>query len=173
MLQVTEISFPEYKSQEDMLTKIADFFKEGAAKCQNDFENPDDDWMPMYLIVLPDNKAQLVTSTLDKHILVNLIAGVAKEFGAVGIGQLNSSWRRMTSEPPKAGESIAGKPGSEEGLMLNVYSRTNWWVEWSAIKRDGEHPPTLEAWEVIMRRSADEEVRGPMFDPLLQALRKN
>ena len=172
-LQMIEVDFPEYNSPEEMLSQIAEFLKSGAEKCRKVFTDPEDDWMPMYLVVFDKGDARLITSTLDKHILVNLIASCASAASAVGIGQLNSSWLRMQEVGPLPEGSIANKPGSEEGLMLTVYSRTNWWMEWAAIKRHRKHPPMLDAWKKMMERKEGEEVRGAMFDPLLRALRKN
>jgi hypothetical protein len=173
MLEMATIDFPEYKSPEEMLSQIAAFLKSGAERCGKTFTDPEDDWMPMYLVVFEKGDARLITSTLDKHMLVNLIATAANGAGAVGIGQLSSSWMRMQPDktPPKG--SIANKPGSEEGLMLAVYSRTNWWMEWAPIKRHHKKPPLLDAWKRMMERKEGEEVSGMMFDPLLRALRKN
>jgi len=172
-MEMIEMNFPEYKSQEEMLSKIAEFLKSGAERCGKAFEDAKDDWAPIYLVVLGEGKAKLITSMLDKYELVNGIAAAASASGAVGIGQLNSSWMRMQQDktPPKG--SIANKPGSEEGLMLAVYSRINWWMEWAPIGRDGKNPPTLGAWKKMTERKEGEEVSGAMFDPLLQALRKN
>ena len=172
-LEMIEVAFPEYKSPEEMLNQIAGLLKNGAEKCQKTFTDPEDDWMPMYLVVFDKGDAKLITGNLDKHILVNLIASAASDMGAVGIGQLNSSWRRMQEDNSPPTRSIANKPGSEEGLMLAVYSRTNWWIEWAPIGRDGRNPPTLGAWKKMMERKEGEEVTGAMFDPLLRALRKN
>ena len=174
MLKMFEVTFPEYKDGgEEMLSKIAEFLKSGAERTGKAFTDQEDDWMPMYLVVFEKGNARLVTSTLDKHILVNLIATGASAASAVGIGQLTSSWRRMQQDKMPPEGSIASKPGSEEGLMLAVYSRTNWWIEWAPIGRDGKNPPTLGAWEKMMERKEGEEVSGMMFDPLLRALRKN
>ena len=172
-LQMIEVDFPEYKSPEEMLSQIAEYLKSGAERCGKAFTDTEDDWIPMYLVVFEKGDAILVTSTLDKHRLVNLIATGASAGSAVGVGQLNSSWRRMQQDKTPPEGSIAGKPGSEEGLMLAVYSRTNWWIEWAAIKRHKKHPPMLGAWEKMMERKEGEEVSGMMFDPLLRALRKN
>jgi len=173
MLQIGEFNFPEYKSPEEMLSKITEFLKSGAERCGKTFTDPEDDWIPMYLVVFDEGPARLITSTLDKHALVNLIATAANGAGAVGIGQLNSSWMRMQEDKTPPEGSIAGKPGSEEGLMLALYSRTNWWIEWAPIERDGKNPPTLGSWKKMMERKEGEEVSGMMFDPLLRALRKN
>ena len=164
-----EVNFPGYKSPEEMLDKIAELLKSGAEKCGKDFTDPKDDWYPVYLVVLGPGEAKLVTGTGDKYALVNAIAEGVSATGAVGIGQLNSSWMQMRPDmtPPKG--SIAGKPGSEEGLLLTVYSRTNWWIEWAPIKRHKTRPPLLDAWKRMMERKEGEEVRGAMFDPLLQA----
>ena len=172
-LEMMQVPFPEYKDQEEMLNQIAEFLKNGVDRCGKAFEDPEDDWCPMYLVVFTEGPARLITSTLHKHMLVNLIATAAKEFGAVGIGQLNSSWRLMTQDQSALKGSIAEKPGSEEGLMLSLYSRTNWRIEWAAIKRHKTKPPILAPWEVMMQRKEGEEISGMMFDPLLQALRKN
>ena len=172
-LEMIKLDFPEYKSPEEMLSRIAEFLKSGAEKCGKEFTDPEDDWMPIYLVVFEQGDARLVTSTLDKHLVVNLIARVASAASAVGIGQLNSSWMRMQQDKAPPEGSIAGKPGSEEGLMLAVYSRTNWWIEWAPIKRHRKHPPMLDAWKKMMERKEWEEVSGMMFDPLLRALRKN
>ena len=172
-LKMFKVDFPEYKSPEEMSNQIAEFLKSGAERCGKAFTDPEDDWIPMYLIVFEKGDARLVTSTLDKHTLVNLIATAAGAASAVGIGQLNSSWMRMQQDRTPPEGSIAGKPGSEEGLMLAVYSRTNWWIEWAPIKRHRKHPPMLDAWKKMMERKEGEEVSGMMFDPLLRALRKN
>ena len=169
---LAKFNLGEYKSPEDTMQKIAEFIKTGVVSIRDDFKKPDDDWEPVYLVVLPDGEAKLFTSTMDKHLFVEFIAHVAKTSGAIGIGQLNSSWRKMTNEMPKGG-SIAGKPGSEEGLLLTVYTRTFWQAEWAAIKRSESAPPTLAPWEVMFKREEGTEVAGAMFDPLLQALRKN
>ena len=173
-LQIIQLEFPEYKNQEDMLNQIAEFLKSGAENCRESFKNPEDDWMPMYLVVFDAGPARLITSTLDKHALVNLIAQAAGGCGAVGIGQLNSSWRLMWEKEngmPKG--PISKEPGQEEGLMMALYARTDWRVEWSPIKRHKSKPPLLGPWEVMMRRKEGAEVGGLMFEPLFKALRKN
>jgi hypothetical protein len=172
-LRMIAVDFPEHKSPEEMLSKITEFLKSGAERCGKEFTDPEDDWIPMYLVVFEKGDARLITSTLDKHILVNLIAMGVSNAGAVGIGQLNSSWMRMQEDKTPPEGSIAGKPGSEEGLMLALYSRTNWWIEWAPIERDGKNPPSLGSWKKMMERKEGEEVSGMMFDPLLRALRKN
>ena len=169
-----EVTLGEYKNPEETLREITEFIKSGIEKNRQKFKKPDDDWLPVYLVAMPDGKSALCTSTADKHVLVQFIADLAKQFGAVGIGQPNSSWRRVEKDKLNLPiGSIAGKPGSEEGLMLVVYTRTLWQLEWAPIRRDGKKPPTLAPWETMLKREKGSEAAGLMFDPLFQALRKN
>ena len=163
----------KYDNSEEMLDEIADFLKSGAARVQSCFDRPEDDWEPMHFIVSGEGKTHLVKATGDKHASVECIAKYASENGAVGIGQLFSSWRKIVEDGVVPKTRISQTPGREEGLMLAVLSRTNWRVEWAPIKRHRSRPPILDAWGVMMERKAGYEMSGMMFDPLLKALRKN
>ena len=163
----------EYKSPEEMLDKIADFFKNGAANCQKVFTDPKDDWEPMHLIVSGEGQAHLVKATGDKHASAECVAKYASENGAVGIGLLYSSWLKRVEVGVIPTTPISQTPGREEGLMLAALSRVHWRVEWAPITRHRTRPPILDTWRIMMERKPGHEMSGMMFDPLLKALRKN
>lgn len=157
---------------EDMeldLDALAEHMRSAAEGVGESFEDPDDDWSPV-LVVVSDTEVSMISfeipdegakKDLFGHVIPDAVKRVLPETQRCAF--VVSAWTLDTGEDEakaqehkdwlqnrRPGEQIRDHPDHVETLMLYAMDRDGDSEFWLArIQRDGEHPPTLEEWTPI------------------------
>lgn len=146
------------------LDTVGEQLREKAREIGKSFDDPDDDWAPVMLVItdkemgflgldFPNNEQ--AKTVLFEHALPMAIKkgldGKAQQVGLItsawtlaGDSEVNKQW--LESREP--GELIEDHPDRTESLFLYLADREGTHELWTAaILRDGEQAPALQAWK--------------------------
>jgi len=178
------IKIPPTKNEAEAMDLAYDILHRGALSVGEGFEDPDDDWMPMWLVLTKDQGHFMTPAGVDKYMMVEAVGHWAREHGAICVAHLDSTWmvkqtEDMTKE--RADEIFAqmqeqhgsteGIPERTEQVMLAVYTASAYRFYQAPIIRHEGGPPTLEPFELVFSSdSTDSDLHGAMVEPIRQAI---
>lgn len=181
MFEGQEIRVPPSRNETEALERVRSVLIDGARQIGEDFTQPDDDWMPLWMVVEPQGLATMIFSDLDKYELMTAVAIFAKLKGAIAVGFVSSVWalaaegvgsseelQKVMDRIQRAGGSLEDVPGREEQVMITTYSATKVELHRAVITRTDDAPPTLGEFEVMS--SDDGQIDGAMVTPIQRAL---
>ena len=157
----------------------------GARRTGAEFTDPDDDWVPIWLI-LTKLHGTLVSGNAHKHDMAEYVGRLARKFGAVALGHLHSSWMIVQEDMDRErfdeihrymrnGGSLEDVAEAREIVLVALYSAAATRQYHAAISRDGVHPPTLGGFDLVAETGGDGDdwrIEGAMVDPLVAALKR-
>jgi len=160
-----------------------DYLEHGARSVQTIFDDADDDWLPIWVLVQRDH-VLAVASTVDKYAQVAYVAALVRIAfqtkqvpDVLAVGALVSSWltrvedvgRERIDQLMQAG-SLPGAEERREILLMTSTGAARTWAFSADIGRDGVRPPTLGQFEALP--NAGQELAGAMVDPIVKAFRR-
>lgn len=141
------------------IDELADIMRESIEAIQNNFDDPEDDFIPVLSLLPQDGQNVMLAldgrwlendSTKDrlvKTVMVPAIAGV----GAKTVATVFSAWSASIPE----GMELEDMPrpseaeNRQETVVLTVMDSFNVKTWMNNIYRDGENPPTLGDWKEL------------------------
>lgn len=161
------------------IERFTEVVKDAATSMPTLFEEPDDDWAPVAMILgykegqegLGVGVAPIPPAWLeDKDELVKLLRKAIKEYRAVAIGLVLSAWMlRLEKDEVEHPELDLPRPSEsedrEEILTVSILAANEEHFLMAEIKRDNENPPTLGEWET------SDDSSGRFVEPLVDALK--
>jgi hypothetical protein len=178
------VYIPPSSGEVEAMDSVYEVLSSGAVSNGERFEDPDDDWLAVWLVATKD-QATLITGDAHKYDMVEYVAQFARRIGAIVVGHLHSSWVVLAAdlgspeEVDRVMEQMRRNEGSTEGIeqrkeiiMLGVYGARAARLYTAAIHRDGVHPPRLDDFALVSDSTdgSDFNLDGAMVDPLREAL---
>lgn len=179
MFKEMKTRLPSTKTEAEGRTLVFQVLASGAHSVEALFTEPDDDWMPIWMVVEAKGQARMITGNLHKHEMADRVAEIAKELGAVAVGFLSSAWalnvesaggqeqlNELADEMERTGQAIEEMAERVEQVMISVHSASQIEVWCADIKRHETRPPKLGPFVQF----EGGVVAGRMSDPLQRAL---
>jgi len=182
MTQPEGIKFrlPRSRSESEAASRVRRVLETGCRAVGEAFDQPDDDWDPMWLLVGRD-WGLFVAGDLHKHAMAEMVGAMTRKLGAIAVGHLHSSWMvdaehvgrdrlREINTYMERGGSLEELPERREVLLLNVHTASRSQTYTADITRADDAPPALEKfrlWDI-----PGGTVSGAMVDPLREGLVK-
>lgn len=176
------IALPPTSTEREVLEMLHELLTGGAYRVGNDFVDPDDDWVPIYIIVDKMGGA-LFTGDAHKHDMVQLVAMIARATGAIGVGMAHSAWsvaaEDMTKERAEEvleyqerGGKIEDLPERREIVIVALYTASQCQIHTARIERREGKPPLLGEFRKSLDTADHQTVSGAMVDPIQESLMK-
>jgi len=167
--------------------ELGEFLRNQARDTSTQFDDPDDDWMPVMLVV-SRGRAALVgveipeDENLKRKLLGSLLpTTVRTQFGGdkpIAVGLVVSSWMLEDDSPEhhewleglhygSHDEAIRHHPDRVEKLVCYLADGSGDQLWMATIYRDGEQPPGLGEWE---RQLADKGKLGGLIPGMLHRI---
>ena len=176
------IKVPETETEHDAHDHLRDALEHGALSVLERFDEPDDDWAPMWMILTRTQGTILTPGPgVEKYEMTDSVAALARRFGAIAVGHLHSSWIVLSEDAGRDAmdEYVARGGGSTEGmarrecLLVATYTVSRAVNAVAYIHRHEGAPPTLDPFEVIIDTAQSEmNLEGAMVDPLIDSLQR-
>jgi hypothetical protein len=143
--------------------EFTEHIKRSAVQVRRNFTAPDDDWLPVALMELPNGRMavsplplELFSSDAGKDALVEALCALVRQFKARKLGLVLSAWTAPTPKGPEAEAAIARgeypggrpsqRPDREEAVYVCVYDAERTELTWAPILRSRRRPPRLGDW---------------------------
>ena len=170
-MEMYEFQLPRTSSERAAAQAVRRTLKNGAEDVGAQFTEPDDDWALVWLICNADGRAAMMLD-FDKN--PRGVAAWAREFSAIAVGSLASSWsvavedvgRERMKEIQDNGGLTEGVAERVEQLTLCVTTATLSELHCARIIRSKGLPPKLDRWEHVDEGT----VSGLMVEPIRAAL---
>jgi hypothetical protein len=177
------ITVPETTTEHDAHNVIGDTLRTGVLGILDTFEDPDDDWDPVWMVLTRTQGTILAPGPgVEKYEMTAAVAALARRWSAIAVGHLHSSWIVFAEDAGQQAmkDYIDGGGGSTEGLarreclLLASYTASRAINRVAYIHRHEQAPPTLGPFEVIIdtSRANGENLAGAMVEPFLEALQR-
>lgn len=173
-----QIKVPPTKTEREASVFIAEFLKNGARSVGHEFTKPDDDWVPLWMVVQPEGVATFIVGGDVEDEDLQAVALLVRRVGAVAVGMVASTWQvnsdGMSRE--RADEVFAqihaqhgdteGVPERFEAVFVSVLTATivRGWA--ATIVRHKNRAPTLKPFKETQAGSWT----GRVVEPIRAAL---
>lgn len=162
---------------ETTIDELADIMRESIENIQQQFDNPDDDFVPVLSLVPQDGQNIMLAldgrwlendetkNRLVKTVMLPAIEGV----GAKTVATVFSAWQARVPEGTKIEDMPRPRDAEnrEEVVILTVMDSFNVKTWMNVIDRDENKPPTLKGWKEMPTNA----FTGRFVDSLQEALR--
>lgn len=172
------IAVPPTTTEQEAMELVHNLLTTWAKQRQSGLK-PDEDWMPIWLILTPGH-GTLITGNLTPRAMTKRAADFARRVGATAIGHLHTSWTvplaEMTEERAREAHALAlkqdgsteGIPERYESLLLTIHTASQQRMYIARLTRSTDQPPALGEFEP----EPDIGMDGAMIDPLVAALKR-
>ena len=179
MIHEKGMRVPPSRSEQEALATAFTVLTSGARSVGLTFTEPDDDWMPIWMVVEPNGTATMITGDVHKHEMARRVAAMAKEKGAIAVGFISSVWtldservgspeqlQEVLDRIQRVGGSLEFVPGRLEQVMIATYSASTVQLHSALISRYEDKPPKLGPFQPYL----DGDLDGVMVRPIQAAL---
>jgi hypothetical protein len=176
----TRIKLPRSKTEAQAASTAKRVLERGCREVAKTFNDPDDDWDPIWLIVGESFGVFLAAGNIHKHAMTEAVGDYARRSSGIAVGHVNSSWMVLVEHlaPARSAEIVRQMEatGSTEGiaerveivlLAIHTASRSEMWT--AKIERHEDAPPSLGRF-TRPPVSGGGEMSGAMVDPLRAGL---
>jgi hypothetical protein len=178
------IRVPPTTSELEAMQAVSDSLIQGAIAVGATFDQADDDWWPVWVVLTPTQATMLMPESMetdaDKVAITQYVADYARRVGATAIGHVHSIWHVLGSgdryEEVQAHMrrfgTTAGLAGREEGVLVAVYTASSYRAWIAPITRHENSPPTLGSFQIDFESDGKSDLEGRMVEPLRESLRR-
>ena len=168
------------RSEAEAAANIYTVLMTGVRAVGEGFTQPDDDWMPIWMVLDRKGGATMVSTDLDKYDAVEAIAHLTRLKGAIAVGSVHSSWTLASDcvkdperlaeiqEQINAGSPVSSFPERREEVALAIYTASNVALHTALIMRFDDKPPKLGQFKPYFGGQID----GAMVSPIVDALKR-